>query len=210
MQVVMENSLWCDIHPTSSIDKSNVIEFLISGSTTDYLDLNDTILCLTCKVTDSQNNVPEAALYANIQVVNYLMHALFLDVKVFLNDVQIEGGGNLYPYKSVLQNELNFSKETKNVQLAALGFSDQAEKLKDYCKNGVTFQLIGSLNIDFFQTQSKYIIPGVDVKLMLERSKHNFVLQIPADANVQQVKPQLTILDAMLYVRKVCNLHNNI
>ena len=118
MQVVMENSLWCDIHPTSSIDKSNVIEFNISGSTTEYLDLNDTLLSLTCKVTDNQNNVPGAALYANIQATNYLMHALFTDVKVFLNDTQIEGGGNLYPYKAVLQSELNFSRATKNVQLA--------------------------------------------------------------------------------------------
>jgi len=204
MQVVMENSLWCDIHPTSSIDKSNVIEFLISGSTTDYLDLNDTILSLTCRVRDNQNNAPDATTYANIQVVNYLMHALFTDVKVFLNDVQIEGGGNLYPYKSVIQNELNFSGDTKNVQLTTAGYADKdSTKLKDYCKDGLTFQLIGSLNIDFFQTQSKYIIPGVDVKLLLERSKHNFTMQIPANAVVAQVKPQISIMDAVIYVRKV-------
>ena len=201
VQVVAEQASWCDIHPTASIDgSSNSIEFLISGATTNYLDLNDTVLGLSCKVTTSKVEAFEEAAIKGHSVVNYLLHALFTDVKVYLNDVLIEGGDGLYPFKAVIQNELNFSTGTKNVQLRAAGYSEDENKLEKLC-NGSLFSLMGALNIDFFQSQSKYLIPGVDVKIVLTRSKDPFVFNTPATEGSK--KPHLRVTDAMLYVRKV-------
>lgn len=199
MQVVMESALWCDIHPTTNIDRAQTIEFLISGATTDYLDLNDTILQLTARVTGANGGKPGVKTKESV-VTNHLMHALFQDVKVYLNDVQIEGGNSLYPYKAVIQNELNFSDDTKDIQIKCSGYSDNDKDLKKYC-SGEDFQLVGALGINFFQTQPKYLIPGVDVKVILERSKHNFCIQLPADE--KDAKPLIQIIDATLFVRKV-------
>ena len=96
-QVVAESASWCDIHPTASIDESgNSIEFLVNGATTSYLDLNNTVLGLTCKVTDGQGNAYQEDALKDHSVTNYLLHSLFNDVKMYLNDVQIEGGDGLY------------------------------------------------------------------------------------------------------------------
>ena len=44
-QAVIEDAIFSDIHPSSAIDNSGSIEFLIKGSPNEYLDLNDCLLC---------------------------------------------------------------------------------------------------------------------------------------------------------------------
>ena len=205
VQIVMESSLWCDIHPKASLNKNSNIEYDISGDTSDYLDLNDTILSLTRKITTHDGNAPSGGNYAGLCITNHLLHALFKDVKVYLNDVQIEGGNNLYPFKAAIQNELNFSKESKNIQLTPSGHATDRTRLRDkYYVGGGSFQLTGAMMIDFFQNHSKYLLPGVNVKVLLERSKNQFTLQVPESANTDEVRPKIVIEDAVLYIRKVC------
>ena len=56
-----------------------------------------------------------------------------------------------YTFKAVIQNELNFSDATKQIQLRSCGYSDNDAGLEKYCKQG-TFALMGALNVDFFQS----------------------------------------------------------
>ena len=46
-QVVAESAIFQDVHPVTAIDgTSTIIDFKINGSTTEYLDLNDTLLSI--------------------------------------------------------------------------------------------------------------------------------------------------------------------
>jgi hypothetical protein len=196
-QNVITTASWCDIHPTSSIDRTGVIEFMVQN-TNDYLDMNDTILQVNaCVVGKDGKSISKDT--TTVSTTNYLLHTLFEDVIVHLNDVKIEGGNSLYPFKAVIQNDLNFSRATKKIQLTPAGYEpDVQTRQKLYC-TGDVFQLTGCLNVDFFQTQPKYLLPGVNLRILLKRNKNQFSLLVSGSA----LQPQIQILDAVLYVRKV-------
>ena len=200
-QGVMESAMWVDCHPTATIDNATYVEFNIyNNNANEYLDMNDTVLEVKACVLSKDGKQLTADAVPAISTTNYLLPAMFEDVAVYLNNVKIEGGTNLYPYKAVLQNELNLSSETRRLQLETSGYlPDVAIRKQRYCDNSVTFQLMGSLNVDFFQTQSKYLLPRVNVRVRLTKSKHDFVLQVDGTKH----QPQLKLLDAVLYVRKV-------
>ena len=204
-QAVMESSMWYDCYPTSSIDNSSYVEFNIHNSNPNaYLDMNDTVLEVKAYVLAKDGKQiaasGAAASSPNISTTNYLLHSMFEDVALYLNNVKIEGGNSLYPFKAVLQNKLNLSAETRDIQLRSAGYIDDVmERRQKFCDNSVVFQLMGCLNVDFFQTQSKYLLPGVNVRLRLTRSKNDFVLHVDGTNH----QPQLRLLDAILYVRKV-------
>jgi hypothetical protein len=202
-QVVVESGLFCDIHPTSSIDKSNTIEFLINGSEADYLDLNDTLLHLQCKVTD-ENGDPLAtgATPPNVYLCDYFMNAMFSDVILSLNNVVVEGGNQLYSYKATLEDILNYNSSTSKVQLVTRGCNPAVADRKAEIAGSRLFEMCGSLRLDFFN-QPKYLLNSVDVRIQLQRSKTEFCIMSPNAATVGGVKPRLEINKAILYVRRV-------
>ena len=54
---VIDSAVFTDVHPTSLVDgKSEIIEFLVSASQTEYLDLNDTFNQLRLKVKNRNGN----------------------------------------------------------------------------------------------------------------------------------------------------------
>ena len=104
-QGVIDDAIFSDIHPVSAIDNSGNIEFVIKGSQNEYLDMNDSLLCVTVKAVGSKGGV----LAADTPVVpsNYFLNALFSDVSLYLNDTMIEGGSSVYPYKSTIETIFN-------------------------------------------------------------------------------------------------------
>lgn len=195
VQVVAQDGMWCDIHPSSTLEKANSLQFVISGSSQDYLDLNDTTLYIKAKYV-GKNGGALTKDQVTIAPCNYLLHGLFDDVIVYLNDVKIEGGSRLYAYKAVIQNELNFSDETKGLQLAPAGYETDENDRKKWTNSNI--ELMGALNVDFFQTQPKYMLPGVNVRIELNRSKEGFYSIV---SSAQQ--PRIEIIKAILYVRRV-------
>lgn len=197
VQVVVEHAMWCDIHPSSTLDKANSIEFFVNASTTEYLDLNDSVLFVNAKITGKDLR-PLPPTQTTVSYSNYLLAALFDDVTVLLNDTKIEGGSRLYGYKSAMQNELKFSNATKVIQLGPAGYERDDAKRLEWVNNG-EIQLMGALNVDFFQTQAKYLLPGVNVRILLNRSKNEFCVNVSGGT----LKPQVHITDATLFVRRV-------
>ena len=74
------------------------IEFNIPGSGEDYIDLTNTFLHLSEKITaaDGANIADDAA----IGPVNLLMHSLFSQVDVALNDKLVSLLTNTYAYRA--------------------------------------------------------------------------------------------------------------
>ena len=194
-QVVVESASFVDINPQTSLsENANTIEFFINGSEVEYLDLNDTLLYLRLKVTAADGK-PIAAT-SNITPSNYLMNALFSDVTLQLNDVVIEGGNQLYAYKSTIESIFGFSNATKKIQLRPIGFNDDEVERKAWLKESRTMELMGALRLDFLN-QPKYLVPGVSVRIKLQRSNNKFAL-IHGSGN-----PQIKLLQAKMYVRRV-------
>ena len=108
---------------------------------------------------------------------NFFMNALFEDVSLSLNDIQIEGGSSIYPYKATIESALNFGDDAKRIQLLPAGFfSDENERHK-WIEKSKTCPLVGALRIDLFN-QPKYLIPGVNARIRLTRSSSDFCLHL--------------------------------
>ena len=196
-QLVVEAASFVDITPTTSlIDESSKIDFVIYGSEREYLDLNDTFLYVrySVKAADGKTTLPTDS---KVVPARYMMNALFSDVTLALNDTVIEGGNQLYSYKSTIETIFGFNREAKEVKFTALGFDNDPEVRKKWIASSKQAELAGPLRLDFFN-QPKYLLPNVNVRVTLTRSKTDFSL-----AGGGSTAAKLTIHDVKLYVRRV-------
>ena len=161
IQTVLEHAQWVDVHPLNNVTQGNApIEFTITGSPDEYIDLNDTMLHIRCKIVKADGSNFTAA-EQTVAPVNDLLHAQFFDVKLTVGNVQIEGGAHLSHYKSYLSNLLLFNKATKSEQLVCGGHAkDTAGQMgavevnkgykarRDRAKESKTMDLCGPLWLD--------------------------------------------------------------
>ena len=195
-QTMVESATFADIHPTTLIEGKNVnnIEFMINGSETEYLDLNDTMIYLKLQVRNKDGS--SLAAPAVTTPANYMLNSLFSDASLSLNDTVVEGGDRLYAYKSTIETIFNFSEDTKRIQLEYAGYSEDKDVRKLWIKESREFELTGALRFYFFN-QPKYLLPGVNVRIQLQRSKAAFSLVDQNNA------PFIDLQKAILYVRRV-------
>ena len=99
-QTSVETGSWVEYHPLITVGDGSPVEFDISGTGEDYVDLANTLLYVQVKITkrDGDN------LYAGAAVapVNLFLHSLFSQVDISLNGTQITTSTNTYPYLSLI------------------------------------------------------------------------------------------------------------
>ena len=207
---------WIEYHPLSNITDSGPIEFNVSGSGDEYLDLARTQLYVKAKITKANGT----ALDPNEQVgpVNLFLHALFSQVDVSLNERLISPSTNTYPYRAMLETLLNYGEDAKSSQLTmAMFYKDTPGKMNAinpvaddddanmglkaryaFTKLSNTVDMIGPIHTDLF-FQDRLILNGVNLRLKLNRAKNSFCLVSSAGGANHKV----VITQAILYVRKV-------
>ena len=82
------------------------IEFFVSASSEDYIDLNNTYLHLCAKITnpDGTDLAPAAA----VGLIYYPGCTLFSKVDITLGDRLITQSSNTYPYRGIIECLLNY------------------------------------------------------------------------------------------------------
>jgi hypothetical protein len=194
VQVTMDKSSWVDVHPAASTSSTAPLEFFISGSQEEYLDLNDTILYLRFKVTKGDGTAMDAT--TTLRPANLSLATFFKDVSLSLNDTLVEGCQE-YAYKAFMTSLLQFGREMKTTQLRAAGFEDDTAKRDTWLVGGKMLELMGPLYLDLF-SQSKYLLPRVDVRIKMNRSTPAFFLMTNTGNTLK-----IAIDEAVLYVRRV-------
>ena len=188
------------------------IEFYYAGSSDKYIDLAATKLYIKCKITKSEGGDLDVG--AKSTTINNLLHSLFTQVDLYLNDRLVDPSIPTYPWKAYLENLLNFDDPAQKSQLTASGwYRDTAGKFdsadpagenngaKDrynLISGGKSVQLIGRPHCNFF-FQHKLMLPGVNIKLRLTRAPNQFTLM--SDVADQPLK--ITIEETHLYLRSV-------
>ena len=178
--------------PRSTITSSSAIEYIVSGSGEDYMDLNNTLLEVkACIKTTNDSPVDVAVAGAP---VNNILHNLLGQIDVFLNDVNVSSATTTYPYREYIETHMNYGTDAKTSRLqAAKYFIDDnlavsnpipdsssarntgLKRRHGICTTKHTFDMIGPLQVDVF-TQSNYMLNGVTVKVRMTHSKDSFVL----------------------------------
>ncbi|XP_028646145.1 uncharacterized protein F54H12.2-like [Erpetoichthys calabaricus] len=210
-QTGIEKSIYVEVLPLSALSEVAPLEFLIPGNGEDYLDLNNTLLHVRCKIVTADGTNP--APVAKVAFVNYPIAGLFSQVDVILGDHLISQSSSLYPYSAIFKGLLNYSNEALNSQFAEdLFYKDTAnehentaldgpnegfKKGNGYTAQGKTVELLRHIHSDLF-FQEKLIQNGVDVRIKMVQSKNEFCL-MPGDAECYKVN----ILSANLFVKKV-------
>lgn len=195
-QVVVESAYFSEILPTTSTQGGGTVIFNIPASETDYLDLNDSFMEITAQIMKGNNQVLETT--SPHVLTNHAFYSFYSDIKLLLNDVVVEGGSSTYPYKSVIENMFNFNETTRQIQLKSAGYEPNENERKKWTAESKHCTFVGSLRLDFFN-QPLYLLPGVNVKLIMTPAKAKFAVQkAPAGA-----EPKLILSNHLLHVRRV-------
>ncbi|XP_050795693.1 uncharacterized protein F54H12.2-like [Gopherus flavomarginatus] len=210
-QTSIEKSIYIEVPPLSAVTESAPIDFFIAGNGIDYMDLNNTLLYLCCKIVKGDGT--ELAADAEVGLVNYPVASIFSQLDVTLGDRLVSQSNNCYPYRAFIESVLNYSDDTLATQFSAgLFYKDTAGQHEKTELDGEnlgfvkrakltaqsrTVELLGHLHSDLF-FQEKLLLNGVDVKIKLTRSKDAFCLMGSAAEGFK-----LRIVSASLFVKKV-------
>ena len=111
-QTSIDSETFVEYHPISSITGAAPIEFDVTASGDDYLDLANSFLCVRAKITRVNND----DLDANDAVgpVNNFLHSLFSQVDVSLNGTLITSSTNTYAYRAYIETLLSYGGDAKS------------------------------------------------------------------------------------------------
>jgi hypothetical protein len=211
----IEKSSYIEFSPTTNVqENTGQIEFHIPASAHFYRDLRKSFLyivlqvvkedgsslkrevipVISYKVTTGSENVQEAPFVEPTDLVapvNGLAHSLFSQCDVFMNDTLVSQANNLYPYRAVIENILNFGNDYKQCQASLALFYDEKIPEKFTTKNDDGFrrrylaikesslvELIARPCIDIFNLD-KYLLSGMDLKIKFTRTSNDFCLLQP-------------------------------
>lgn len=214
-QTSIEHGTFVEYHPISSISQGAPIEFEISSTGEDYLDLSDSYLFVKAKLQRANGADLDAA--DQVGPVNNFLHSLFNEVEVSLNGTLISTSTNTYPYRAYMENLLSYGSEAKESQLTSeLFFKDQTGKMDvanplaavadgnsglkaraQFTNGNGVVDMIGKIHSDVFFID-RYMLNEVNVKIKLCRSKDSFSLMWTGDNEFK-----VFIVSASILVRKV-------
>ena len=213
-QTSIESGCYVEYNPISSINDGTPIEFVVSGSGQDYLDIANTQLYVRAQIRKGDNTLIDDN--SQVAPVNLFLQSLFCEVDVKLNDVLITSTNNTYAYRAYLETLLSYGSESKSTQLgASMYVKDVAGKMEDadptgqnanagmkerrtFFRNGANVDMIGRIHGDIFY-QQKFIPNDVTMRIRFVRNKNNFCLMSATpDQNYK-----IHISDCKLYIRKV-------
>lgn len=203
----IQRSYFVDYHPISSLTGNGPIEFSIPSSNEEYIDCNDINILLQLKITKSDGTKLDAGL--KVGFINSISSSLFSDVTLLLNDTQIEGGQQLYPYRSYILKLIQYSNASKKSHLGVTGWNtDLTGQLDSATANtghiaraeataeSKVAEYYGPVNLDLFQ-QNRYLLSHVDMRLRFKRAEDTFVL---LDSTTTAYKVE--VVKAVLHVRR--------
>ena len=215
-QTSIDSGTFVEYRPISSLTDGAPIEFDVTSSGDDYLDLASSFLHIKAKIVRANGNAIEAA--DTVGPVNNLLHSLFSQVDVSLNGTLITNSTNTYPYRAYLENLLSYGPAAKRSHLTAELFykdeagkmdkpnplaADAADKNSGLVKRSTftalsrEIDLVGRLHSDIF-FQQRYILNEVNTKIKLTRSKDAFCLM-----SIGGTQFKVKITSAALAIRKV-------
>ena len=224
-----------EIYPTTSLDE-NCQECEFQTDRNYYVDLKQPFLALKLKFVKGRGydtyeskekkkeHKDESVIFtetgtgdeeeqedlARVTYVNNIMHSIFSNVEVYINNQQIYNSNGLYAHKSYISNNFKAAISEYKGVLHCEGY-DYEQDPEDIANplpepfftrrmnllsrpDGV--MLYGKLGIDFFST-SEVPHPNMKIRLRLVRARANFYM-ISDNPNVS-----LGIVDFSLYTRRI-------
>ena len=160
--------------------------------------------------TEAGGDEEEQEEVARVTYVNNIMHSIFSNVEVYINNQQIYNFNGLYAHNSCISNNFKAAISEYKGVLHCEGYDYEQDpegisnplpdpfftrRMKQLSRPD-GFMLCGKLGIDFFST-SELLYPNMQTRLQLIRARPNFYM-ISDNPNVS-----LGIVDRFLYTRRI-------
>lgn len=200
---------------TAAID--NQIEFEIDASNEHYLDIENTFIHVQGKVLKKDGS-NLAAGESPVIPANNMLHTMFSSVSVQINGKVLEEENN-YSHRAFLEDLLNVGRSAKKTHHRTNGWYDDSGTgmhhtgdltapikahllLKaGFLKESKMFELIGKLRTGITQ-QERYLPPGCTIRIKLQRSSPEFVLQKLSADDGDEYQIRLTSIQLLCEVKK--------
>lgn len=209
-QIAFQKGSWHTFVPAFNSDSSGPFIFQVHDSR-HFLYLSKTYISfkLSLDIIDpGQFPGPVQPVHPSIAPTNFIGCALFNQVKVALNNVQLYDSTH-YAYKAYVQTLLGCKSDYKKSILSAAGWVDDVDSVplttdNEGFKTRVKSLKSGSLDIcaplliEPFMTE-KLLLPHVNLQITLYRNNDEFVLESDMD-NIQY---NLSISDVKLHMRAI-------
>ena len=203
-QTCVENMNFVEYRPVSQItDNMAPVEFDITGSGMEYIDLSRTRLYVKCKITNGDgSDIDDTPLTDTegkslppkntIGPVNLLLHSMFSQVDVYLNEKLMSTAHNNYPYKAYLQTLLKYGADAKETQLMAQMYIKDTPVAMDngdsiagsnyglinrstFTRKSSSVEMEGVLLEDVFQLD-RYLMNNIPIRIKLYPQRPAFSL----------------------------------
>ena len=198
-------------------DDLSPLEFEITGSSDDYLDLSETYLCLQLRLVNQDGSdlqsytTPASGLTFGAQKTvvpaNLILHSLFQNVDLSFNDTLVSSSSGMYGYRAQLTTLLSYGYQAKKTWLEELeGWYDD-EKPDDASSdvientliqvsgNSRSFKLRGRLHVDMC-LQERLLPTNVNVRFVLTRAKPEFCINSQESGKEYKVVIQSATMEA--------------
>lgn len=209
----VEESMYIEVKPSSSIENNGKISFRIIGTPNYYLDAQDSFLWVSFKLVNLDDS--DFTSGEDVSVCNGFLHSMFADVDVSIQNQSItkRPTNNCYPYKAYFETLFRFAHQNKSDLEGSLFHLDTDEfKLadtnlgyknrKEYCAGSELKELTGKLFFDLTD-QNRFILNNTTMSISLTRSKDEFCILAPKHgAAAAPVSGKLKISDASFFIRR--------
>jgi hypothetical protein len=215
--ISLSHSDMTEYHPISSVsDKSAPISFFVQGNDTQYIDLSDTAIYIRCSIEGTDTAKTAIGLWKDFRSapVNLLLHALFQQCQVQLNETTVTSTSTLYPYRAFIETALGFGGDYSDTQGRAAMYTKDSDwelgtdgfKIRQKLfENKLSVDMIGRPHVDIC-SQTRYLIPGVDMRMTFHRSIEDFYMHADKPPSGGTPGPQkrftVNISEARLLVKK--------
>ena len=196
------------IKPLTSLQShSDVLEFLCSGRPLSFMDICNVQLRLVLHM-QKKNGSPLAATDISVSVADLLLHSLFSQCEVFLNERPVTPSPHYYNYKSYLDLATSATPDAVQTQLQTLLFipDDQpasangsaawTARQKPFLQSK-RVELIGKVRADIMNiVNGLYLLDNVSLRIRFTLAPQNFFLW----SKSQNADAQIVIDEAQLLV----------
>ena len=221
------------LHVKSSLpvrEINNELEFLILVDNSSFVDLSESYLHLTCRITKGNGTDCDSNDFAAPS--NLFFHLMFKNLEIYINGKCISGSQNQYPYiayinrllslptsvkEAQLQNELWYPNTTvESYEATSVGYKERY----DLAKNSQKFTMLGQIVSGLF-LQKRWLGPGTEIRIVLRRNTPHFcidnkITETGADGSKVKLNYRFEIDDAVFLVSrkpvsaKIMELHRSL
>ena len=129
-QTAIESGSWLEYNPNSLLNDGTPIEFFVSGTGSDYIDLANTQLYVRAQVLRVDGTPIDNA--HHVAPVNLLLHSMFSEVDLKLNDTLVSSTNNTYAYRAYIETLLSYGESAKQSQLtSSMYYKDVAGSMEE-------------------------------------------------------------------------------